>query len=96
MRHYDFFWHTCKRPFSETLTTAENEEGKVVWPHYYRTQRSSIIPQRPPLYGGSLWACIPLYLHCEGSTTLSPPSQRMSSTRCPVCIPVRESMGNRP
>jgi hypothetical protein len=38
MRHYDFFCHACKRPFSKTLTPAEYEEGKVVWPHYYRTQ----------------------------------------------------------
>jgi len=44
----------------------------------------------------ALWACIPLYLDREGSTTLWPPCQRMSRTRCPVCIPVRESMRNRP
>jgi nicotinic acid phosphoribosyltransferase len=26
-----------KRPLSKTLTPAEYQEGKVVWPHYYRT-----------------------------------------------------------
>jgi hypothetical protein len=32
MVHYEFFCHTCNRPFSKTLAPIEDEEGKVVCP----------------------------------------------------------------
>jgi len=32
MPHYEFFCHTCSRPFSKTLTPTEYKEGKVVCP----------------------------------------------------------------
>ena len=32
MPHYEFFCHTCNRPFSKTLTPAEYKEGNVVCP----------------------------------------------------------------
>lgn len=33
MPQYEFFCHTCSRPFSKTLTPAECEEGAVTCPH---------------------------------------------------------------
>lgn len=32
MPHYEFFCHTCNRPFSKTLTPTEYKEGKLVCP----------------------------------------------------------------
>jgi putative FmdB family regulatory protein len=32
MPHYEFFCHTCSKPFSKTLTPTEYKEGKVVCP----------------------------------------------------------------
>ena len=32
MPNYEFFCHTCDRPFSKTLTPTEHKEGKVVCP----------------------------------------------------------------
>jgi len=55
MLHSDFFGHACERPFSETLTPAENDEGKVVWPHHYRTPGPLYdSPEAPALRGKSV------------------------------------------
>ena len=33
MADYEFFCHTCNRPFSKTLTATEYQEGNVVCPN---------------------------------------------------------------
>jgi putative FmdB family regulatory protein len=33
MPHYEFFCHTCNRPFSKTLTPIERNNSSIVCPH---------------------------------------------------------------
>jgi hypothetical protein len=82
MPDYEFFCHTCNRPFSKALTPTEYKEGNVVCPNWW--SRDGFIPSRlsrAPKKSGALRR--PLWCMSETPPEAQPLHQRLAARRSP-------------